>query len=154
MLLRGARMDLTENRLYTLSEGTRRIVATLDEPVNLYLFFSDPPRSDYPAAAHLRQRVRELLEEIASRLRMASVRLQVIDPLPFSEEEDRATAFGLQPVPVGTRGAVAVLRPGRHQRDRRRAVIPFFQPDKEAFLEYDIAKLIQSLSARRRRWSA
>ena len=66
------------------------------------------------------------------------------------------SAFGLQAVPVGQRRRDAVLRPRRHQfHRRRRRSIPFFQPDKEAFLEYDIAKLLHSLADHRpSRWSA
>lgn len=148
-VLRGARIDLTENRLYTVSEGTRSIVASLEEPVSLYLFFSESAAADYPALRTYAQRVRELLQEIAARSQ-GRVRLEVIDPLPFSEAEDRATAFGLEPVPVGSRGQSLFLGLAGTGATGAETVIPFFQPDKEAFLEYDIAKLIQSLSAQRR----
>lgn len=147
--LRGARIDLTENRIYTVSEGTRQIVAGLEEPVSLYLFFSESAAADYPALRTYAQRVRELLQEIAARSG-GKVRLEVIDPLPFSEAEDRATAFGLEPVPVGSRGQSLFLGLAGTGATGAETVIPFFQPDKEAFLEYDIAKLIQSLSAEQR----
>ncbi|TXK62179.1 hypothetical protein FU658_09810 [Alkalisalibacterium limincola] len=147
--LRGARIDLTENRIYTVSEGTRQIVAGLEEPVSLYLFFSESAAADYPALRTYAQRVRELLQEIAARSG-GKVRLEVIDPLPFSEAEDRATAFGLEPVPVGTRGQSLFLGLAGTGATGAETVIPFFQPDKEAFLEYDVAKLIQSLSAAQR----
>lgn len=148
-VLRGARIDLTENRIYTVSEGTRRIVASLEEPVSLYLFFSESAAADYPALRTYAQRVRELLQEVAARSD-GKIRLEVIDPLPFSEAEDRATAFGLEPVPVGSRGQSLFLGLAGTGATGSETVIPFFQPDKEAFLEYDIAKLIQSLSAERR----
>ena len=41
VIFRGARADLTQNHLYTLSEGTKKIVNSIDEPINLYLYFSD-----------------------------------------------------------------------------------------------------------------
>lgn len=148
-VLRGARIDLTENRIYTVSEGTRRIVSSLEEPVSLYLFFSESAAADYPALRTYALRVRELLQEIAARSQ-GKVRLEVIDPLPFSEAEDRATAFGLEPVPVGSRGQSLFLGLAGTGATGSETVIPFFQPDKEAFLEYDIAKLIQSLSAEQR----
>jgi len=148
-VLRGARIDLTENRIYTVSEGTRQIVAGLEEPVSLYLFFSESAAADFPALRTYAQRVRELLQEIAARSD-GKVRLEVIDPLPFSEAEDRATAFGLEPVPVGARGQSLFLGLAGTGATGAETVIPFFQPDKEAFLEYDIAKLIQSLSVEQR----
>lgn len=146
ILLRGARLDLTENRLYTLSEGTQRIVERLDEPVNLYFFFSDTAARDIPVLRTYARRVRELLEEIAARSG-GKVRLEVIDPLPFSEAEDRATAFGLQSVPTGAGGDPLFFGLAGTNATDGQVIVPFFQPDKEAFLEYDVAKLIQSLAS-------
>jgi ABC-type uncharacterized transport system involved in gliding motility auxiliary subunit len=144
-LLRGLRLDLTENRLYTLSDGTRAVVDKLDEPVNLYFFFSDHAAQDMPQLRTYATRVQELLEEIAA-VSGGSIRLQVIDPLPFSEEEDLATGFGLQAVPIGTAGGSLFFGLAGTDSTDGQALIPFFQPDKEHFLEYDIAKLIASLS--------
>ncbi|HET7925597.1 MAG TPA: GldG family protein, partial [Rhodanobacteraceae bacterium] len=97
---RGARVDLTQNHLYTLSDGTKKIVGSLDEPINLYLYFSDKGTQDLPQLRTYYTRVREMLEEIASRSG-GKIKLELIDPLPFSEDEDRAASFGLQSVPVG-----------------------------------------------------
>jgi ABC-type uncharacterized transport system involved in gliding motility auxiliary subunit len=144
-LLRGARIDLTENRLYTLSPGTRAVLAEIDEPINLYYFFSDRGTRDIPMIRTYATRVRELLEEMASKSG-GKLRLSVIDPLPFSEEEDRATAFGLQAVPVGASGESIFFGLAGSNSTDGQMIIPFFQPDKEAFLEYDVAKLIHSLN--------
>ncbi len=89
-LLPGARVDLTGNRLFTLSEGTKKIVGNIPEPVNIYLFFSDKATATIPQVRTYAGRVREMLEEFASRSDGKLI-LQVIDPLPFSDEEDRAT---------------------------------------------------------------
>jgi ABC-type uncharacterized transport system involved in gliding motility auxiliary subunit len=143
-MLRGMRIDLTENRLYTLSEGTRQVVAELDEPINLYFFYSDRGTQNIPFLRSYAQRVREFLEEVAAASR-GKVRLAVIDPLPFSEDEDRAAGYGLQAVPVGASGETIYFGlAGTNALDGQSA-IPFFQPDKETFLEYDVAKLIHSL---------
>ncbi|HAX42088.1 MAG TPA: hypothetical protein DCY80_05965, partial [Solibacterales bacterium] len=147
MLLRGARLDLTENRLFTLSDGTRQIVRDLDEPVSLYLFFSDQVSASLPQGQQLRSyatRVRELLEELAA-ASDGKIALRVIDPLPFSEEEDRATTFGLQPVPVGQAGENLFFGLAGTNSTDGQAAIPFFQMDKESFLEYDLAKLVHEL---------
>jgi ABC-type uncharacterized transport system involved in gliding motility auxiliary subunit len=144
-LFRGARLDLTENRLYTLSDGTRAVIAKLDEPINFYFYFSDHAAQDMPQLRTYATRVRELLEEIAARSN-GRIRLQVIDPLPFSEEEDRATGFGLQAVPLGSGGGSLFFGMAGTNTTDGEVSIPFFQPDKENFLEYDIAKLISALS--------
>ena len=143
--LPGARVDLTQNRLYTLSPGTHNIIASLDEPVHLSLYWSDKGSSDLPQVRAYATRVRELLQQIA-RQSDGMVQLDVIDPLPFSEEEDRAAALGLQAVPVGAGGESIFLGLVGSNAVGGEAVIPFLQPDKEAFLEYDIAKLVHELS--------
>lgn len=144
-LLRGARLDLTSNQLYTLSDGTIAVIDKLEEPINLYFYFSDQAAQDMAPLRTYANRVRELLEEIAARSN-GNIRLEVIDPLPFSEEEDRATAFGLQAVPLGTSGGSLFFGMAGTNSTDGQVIIPFFQPDKENFLEYDIAKLISSLS--------
>ena len=143
-LLRGAQIDLTENKLYTLSEGTTQVLGEIDEPINLYYFFSDKGTAEIPQIRTYATRVREMLEAI-SRRSGGKVKLTVIDPLPFSEEEDRASAFGLQAVPTGPAGETIFFGLAGTNATDGQMVIPFFQPDKEAFLEYDVAKLIHSL---------
>ncbi len=143
---RGARVDLTQNHLYTLSDGTRKIVGSLDEPINLYLYFSDKGTQDLPQLRTYYTRVREMLEEIASRSN-GKIKLELIDPVPFSEDEDRAASFGLQSVPVGGAGEKVFFGLAGTNSTSGQSTIPFFNPEKESFLEYDIAKLIHELSA-------
>lgn len=145
-LIRGARIDLTENRLFTLSDGTRQVITEIAEPINLYLFFSDRGAADVPQLRTYAARVRELLDEMVARSG-GKLALTVIDPLPFSAEEDRATAFGLQAIPVGAAGETIFLGLAGTNATDGQVIIPFLQPDKEAFLEYDIAKLIHSLGS-------
>ena len=103
LLLGKFRLDLTENDLYTLSNGTIRITESLDEPINLYFFYSDKVSEDLTSLRAYAKRVQEMLEEY-ERIADGNIRLQIIDPQPFSEDEDRAAAFGLQSVPVNQAG--------------------------------------------------
>jgi ABC-type uncharacterized transport system involved in gliding motility auxiliary subunit len=144
-LLRGVRLDLTEHRLYTLTPGTRHIVQTLKEPLNLYLFYSERAASQIPVVRIYGQRVREFLQELAARSK-GNIELHVIDPQPFSEEEDRATDFGIRAVPVDNSGTSLYLGLAGTNSTDGRAVIDFLDPSKEPFLEYDIAKLLVELS--------
>jgi ABC-type uncharacterized transport system involved in gliding motility auxiliary subunit len=144
-VFKGWRIDLTENGLYTLSDGTRNLLANIEEPVNLYYYFSDQATESMPGLRSYAERVREMLEEFESEAR-GNIRLQVIDPLPFSEEEDRAAQFGLQGVQLGTLPDPVYMGLAGTDSVDNEEVIPFFQPDKEAFLEYDIAKLVNSLA--------
>ncbi len=143
-LFRGARLDLTQNNLYTLSQGTKNILSSIDEPVHLYLFFSDKATQDLPQLRTYATRVREMVQEMAARSG-GKLKLDVIDPQAFSEDEDRATGYGLQPVPSGQGGENIFFGLAGTNSTNGKAVIPFLQPDKEAFLEYDVAKLIHEL---------
>jgi ABC-type uncharacterized transport system involved in gliding motility auxiliary subunit len=144
-LLRGLRLDLTQNRLYTIAPGTQKIVSGLKEPVNLYLFMSSAATENLPALRTYGTRVSEFLEELASRSD-GRLRLTVIDPQPFSEEEDRASEFGIRAVPLGGDGDTLYFGLAATNSTDGRAVIDFFDPAKEQFLEYDVAKLVQELA--------
>ncbi|HEV7265631.1 MAG TPA: Gldg family protein [Falsiroseomonas sp.] len=144
-LLNRARLDLTENRLYTLSDGTRQVLQGLQEPVTLRLFYSRRLGAAIPAYGAYFDRVRAMLEEYVA-VSDGRVRLEVLDPEPFSETEDRAQAFGLQGVPVDQSGEqVWFGLVGSNLLDDERT-IPFLQPERERFLEYDLTKLVWELS--------
>jgi ABC-type uncharacterized transport system involved in gliding motility auxiliary subunit len=142
--LRGARLDLTQNKLYTLTPGTQQVLNELKEPVTLYFYFSrEAAAKQSPLIMPYATRVREFLEEIAARSG-GKVHLQVIDPQPFSEEEDRAAEFGLQSLQSGGGDELYFGLAGTNSTDGR-SVIPNFQVDREEFLEYDVAKLVHEL---------
>jgi ABC-type uncharacterized transport system involved in gliding motility auxiliary subunit len=143
-VLRGARIDLTESNLYSVAPGTQRIVSSLKEPINLYFFFSQEASKASPQLRAYAQRVRELLEEMAQRSK-GKLKLTVIDPQPFSEDEDRAAGFGLQAVPMGAGNDSLYFGLAGTNATDGREIIGFFQPDKEEFLEYDVASLIHRL---------
>ncbi len=142
--LRGMRVDLTQNRLYTLSPGTQQVLADLKEPINLYFYFSrEAAAKQAPLVMPYATRVREFLEELAARAG-GKIHLAVVDPQPFSDEEDRAAEFGLQSLQPGSGDALYFGLTGTNSTDGRSS-IPSFQADREEFLEYDVAKLINEL---------
>lgn len=141
--LRGMRADLTQNRLYTLSPGTREVLRELKEPINLYFYFSrEAAAKQAPLLMPYATRVREFLEELATRSG-GKIHLRVVDPQPFSDEEDRASELGLQSLHAGGDPLYFGLT-GTNSTDGRSS-IPTFQTDREEFLEYDVAKLINEL---------
>jgi len=127
-----------------LAAGTREIVEDIDEPINLYFFFSEKASEDLTTLRAYANRVRELLQEYAL-LADGKINLQLIDPEPFSDAEDRAAAFGLQGVPANSAGDELYFGLAATNALDDQQVIEFFQPDKEEFLEYEISKLIQNL---------
>ena len=96
--LTSARIDLTENNLYTLSLGTKNILSQLEEPVTLKLYFSSKQLSGLPQLLNYGNRVRDLLEEYEANSD-GKIRFIVINPAPFSEAEDEAVSFGIRQLP-------------------------------------------------------
>ena len=143
-LLGGARVDLTENKLYTLSQGTRNILAKLDEPITLRLYVSKGRINRIPSLASYAQRVESMLTEY-ERLSAGRLVLHIIDPEPFSEEEDRAVAYGVRGLPAGGDehlyfGVVGTNAVGAEES------IPLLSVQRELFLEYDLMRLIVKLT--------
>jgi len=143
--LRSARVDLTAGRLYTLSEGTARTLASIQEPITVRYYFSRRLAEEIPSYGVYAQRVRETLEEYTARAK-GKIDLQVIDPEPFSPQEDRAVAFGLQGVPLDQGGEKVYFGLVATNSTDDQEMIPFFQPERERFLEYDLTKMIHSLA--------
>ena len=143
-LLSGLRFDLTENNLYTVSPGTLALLSNIEEPINLYYFFSDTETSDITPLRNFATRVRELLEELDA-VAGENLNLNIIDPVPFSEDEDRAAQFGLQPINLGLGQAIYFGLVGTNSVGEEE-IISIFNPDRERFLEYEIARMIYSLA--------
>jgi len=156
--LRASRVDLTTDQLYTLTPGTLQIIDTLQRPLKITLYFSDHAARDLPQLRSYEQRVSEMLQEMVARSH-GRIQLQIIDPVPYSDDEASAEGNGLTAASGGTNGermffglagnAVSGAVDSDVMEDRpveRTLAIPFFDPAREAFLEYDIAKLLYELN--------
>jgi ABC-type uncharacterized transport system involved in gliding motility auxiliary subunit len=144
------RVDLTENNLFTLNDGTINILKSIDENIHLRLFYSDQATVNIPMLRTYHRRVVDFLEEL-ERYGSGKLKLTLIDPVTFSEEEDQASQYGLQALPVGEGGENVFFGIAGSNALDDVEVIPFLQPDREAFLEYDVAQLIYNLNNPKKR---
>jgi len=151
--MRTARMDLTADHLYTLTPGTLSIIDSVEQPIQLTVYFSDHATRNLPQLRSYEQRVREMLREVTARSH-GRIRLRVIDPVPYSDDEDAAEGAGLNAMTGGSNGErVFFGLVGRRVADTAvndTLSLPYFDPAREAFLEYDVAKLVYELSGRTR----
>src|SRR5499427_6694807 len=145
-IFRDARVDLTAQHLYSLSQGTRTLLGELKEPVRFRLFLSSGLTKQAPQLAAFAGRVRSLLDSYAAAAK-GSIILEVIDPKPFSEEEDNAVAFGIDGF-TGVGGERLFFGLAGTNSTTGRATIGVFAPDREAFLEYDLTRLVSELGRR------
>ncbi len=144
-MFRDVRLDVTEDRLFTLSETTKRILDTVAEPLRLQLYLSSDLLDAAPRYGVYAARVRAMLDSY-SRLGGGAIQLSVIDPAPFSPEEDQAVAAGLRGVPLNAQGDLGYFGLVGSNLTDDQVLIPFFNLDREAFLEYDLTKLIADLA--------
>ena len=143
-LLRSARLDVTEERLYTVSPGVGTLVASLPEPVRIELYWTREQGADLPSIRAYAQRVQEFLEEIVG-ASDGLLELRVIDPEPFSETEDMARAAGIAPRTLDTTGRTLMLGLAVRGPTDKTETIPWLDPSQEAFLEYEVARRILSV---------
>ena len=144
-LFKNTQLDFTEQRLYTLSDGTKQLLSELQEPISLQYFYSNKATRDVPMLRNYAQRVEELLQSY-ERMADGKLQLEVIDPEAFSEEEDRAAALGLQAVPLEQDGAQLYFGVAATNQQGDTQVIPFFALDQEELLEYELSRLISSVA--------
>ena len=160
--LHASRIDLTADRLYTLTPGTLRIIDSLQRPLRLTLYFSAHAARDLPQLRSYDNRVREMLQEMVARAH-GHIRLQLVDPVPYSDDEASAQGSGLTAANGGSNGervffglaGTAMSGPldadsGEERTPETTLAISFFDPAREAFLEYDIAKLLYELNLTRK----
>ena len=134
------RVDLTAERLYTLSTGSKQVLGKLENDVTLKFYFSASSAEMPMGLKTYANQVQDLLKEyeLAGKGRVA---LEAYDPKPDSDSEEWAQRYGIEPQqtnPFGQPvyfGLVAVC-------GETEAVIPGFNPRTEATLEYDITRLI------------
>ncbi len=141
---RGARLDLTETGQFTLSQGTLNTIRSLKEPIRLQFFYSETVGADIAQIRTYADRVRDLLEEYAARSN-GLIKLEVIDPEPFTDAEDVATAHGLRSAQTETGDLLFFGLVGTNAIDGRE-VVPFFPQERARFLEYDLTEMIHRLN--------
>jgi ABC-type uncharacterized transport system involved in gliding motility auxiliary subunit len=146
--LRGVRVDATAGHLYALSPGTRQTLASLAEPIDLTFFYSAEAGAKYPAVRAYAARVREMLQSYAGRAR-GKLRLHEVEPVRFSESEDAANGAGIAPItPAAGAEPIYLGISGANAVDGR-ATLSALDPNREAYLEYDITRLIVELETPR-----
>lgn len=148
--LTAQRLDLTSNKLFTLSTGSRNIVGRLDEPVTLRLYFSAKQFAEIPQYLTYGKRVRDLLEEYVAASK-GMLKLQVIEPEPFSEAEDQAVGYGVQQLPISANGDMGYLGLVGTNATDQEIPIAYLNPERESALEYEITKLIYTLANPKKR---
>ena len=138
------KIDLTEDNLFTLSSNTKNIVKSLNEQIKIQLFFSQSLSKDIPQIRDFERRVRELM--ISYTKLSKNIKLEIFDPMPFTELEDLASTYGIQGLQLNQEGEKFYFGAVLTNSVDDMVVIPFFEIGRERFLEYDLTKSIYNLA--------
>jgi ABC-type uncharacterized transport system involved in gliding motility auxiliary subunit len=139
-----ARVDLTEGRIYTLSDGTKKLLGKLDAPVRVRYYFNAGDENVPVPLRAFAARVEDLLREF----RAASggkVQIEKLNPQPDSDAEDSANVDGVE-AQVAPSGEKFYLGLAVSQADQKVA-LPALAPDRERLLEYDLVRAIGRVTA-------
>lgn len=147
------KLDVTDQKLYVLSDGTKSILGKLNQPIKATLYYAKTAALKGPDQIRFfnnyYEYVKALLEEYVS-VSNGMVELEIVDPRPFSDEESEAMKYGLQRFPITEEENFFFGLVVRTQFGVEKA-IPFFSPDRQNFVEYDISYLIDTAVTRQKR---
>ena len=139
------RVDLTENKLFSLSEGSVKVIQNIKSPIELKLYYSEKEARPYPQFRQYAGRVIEKIEEYASQSNK-KINIQLVDPEPYSIAEDEASANGILAIPLEN-GAGPLYFGLSASAGKLSQTIGFIKPESEQHLEYELTKLIQSVQS-------
>ncbi len=144
-ILTNTKLDLTSDSLFTVSNNTKEIVKDLNEPIKIQLFFSNALSKELVQIRDYEKRVRELLYNYVH-ISNGNISLEIIDPKPFTDQEDLANVYGVQGLQINEEGERFYFGAVVSNSVDDTTVIPFFDLGRERFLEYDLTKTIYNLA--------
>jgi ABC-type uncharacterized transport system involved in gliding motility auxiliary subunit len=144
MGFQSVKLDLTEEKIYTLSKGSVNVVKSLEDDVQAKFYYSKTAVAEQPFLKNYATRILQLLNEYETASK-GSLKLEIIDPRPDTEEEEWAERYGLQAFPGGKSGEPIYMGLVLKDESGNEASIPVFTPDRENSLEYDITKAIYNV---------
>ncbi len=134
-----SRVDLTAEKLYTLSDGTKKILGRLDTPVKVRFYCTQGENAMPVPLKTYAARIEDILSEYRS-LAHGKLSVEKLDPQPDSDAEDSANIDGVEGQPLQT-GEKIYLGISVSCLDQKVA-IPFLSPEREKLLEYDLSRAV------------
>lgn len=139
------RLDLTEDKAYTLSDGTKRVLSKLDTPVQVRFYFSQKDPATPVDLKTYAARVEDMLNEYKL-LAKGNIELKKLDPVPDTEAEDSANLDGIEGQMMSPLGGDKIYFGIAVSCLDSRATIPFLSPQRERLLEYDLTRAISQVA--------
>jgi ABC-type uncharacterized transport system involved in gliding motility auxiliary subunit len=139
------RVDMTADKAYTLSEGTKRVLSRLDTPVQVRFYFSQRDAATPVDWKTYAARVEDMLKEY-SLLAKGNLEIKKLDPVPDTEAEDSANVDGIEGQMLQPLGGDRIYFGLAVSCLDERATLPFLNPGRERLLEYDLTRAIAQVA--------
>ena len=138
-------IDFTSTKTFTLSKGTKNVLANIEEPLKIEFIYSRSLSKNIPIIQNYANQIEGLLNRYDS-LAKGKIDFQIIEPEPYSDQEDYVERFGVQGFPVGLEGSNIYFGLIATNTTDDIEIIPFFDPSKGGSLEKQLTDIVYKLN--------
>ena len=138
-------IDFTSTKTFSLSKGTKNVLANIKEPLKIEFIYSRSLSKNIPIIQNYANQIEGLLNRYDS-LAKGQIDFQIIEPEPYSDQEDYVERFGVQGFPVGLEGSNIYFGLIATNTTDDLEIIPFFDPSKGGSLEKQLTDIVYKLN--------
>ena len=138
-------IDFTSTKTFTLSKGTKNVLANIQEPLKIEFIYSRSLSKNIPIIQNYANQIEGLISRYVE-LAKGKIEFQIIEPEPYSDEEDYVERFGVQGFPVDQEGSNVYFGLIATNTTDDTEIIPFFDPSKAGSLEKQLTDIVYKLN--------
>ena len=138
-------IDFTSTKTFTLSKGTKNVLANIEEPLKIEFIYSRSLSKNIPIIQNYANQIEGLINRYVG-LAKGKIEFQIIEPEPYSDEEDYVERFGVQGFPVDQEGSNIYFGLIATNTTDDTEIIPFFDPSKAGSLEKQLTDIVYKLN--------
>ena len=138
-------IDFTSTKTFTLSKGTKNVLANIEEPLKIEFIYSRSLSKNIPIIQNYANQIEGLISRYVG-LAKGKIEFQIIEPEPYSDEEDYVERFGVQGFPVDQEGSNVYFGLIATNTTDDTEIIPFFDPSKAGSLEKQLTDIVYKLN--------
>ena len=138
-------IDFTSTKTFTLSKGTKNVLSNIEEPLKIEFIYSRSLSKNIPIIQNYANQIEGLISRYVG-LAKGKIEFQIIEPEPYSDEEDYVERFGVQGFPVDQEGSNVYFGLIATNTTDDTEIIPFFDPSKAGSLEKQLTDIVYKLN--------
>ena len=138
-------VDFTSTKTFTLSKGTKNVLANIQEPLQIEFIYSRELSKNIPIIQNYANQIEGLLSRYVD-LAKGKINLEILDPEPYSDQEDYVERFGVQGFPVDQEGSNIYFGLIATNTTDDIEIISFFDPSKAGSLEKQLTDIVYKLN--------